>query len=304
MAVTFQIFSSAEIDKSKWDNCIHACEEGLIYSTYNYLDALCDNWSGVVIDDYKAVMPLPWRKKYGIKYFYEPPFIQQLGLINSFEINSNALYETLIQFAKYGDINLNFANNILAQQLQATHKTNFIIDLSKSYEAIIANYKKDLFNNLKKAHRDSISISTETEIELAIDVYQSHYQSRISHITSADYNNLKKLCASLVVNGSCFTRKVLNNNQELLCIGLFLKDSKRIYNLLNTTTAIGRRSEANHYLLDGVIKEFCGQDLIFDFEGSDLPGVKNFYEKFGAVNQPYFHYHFNKLPAILRWLKR
>ena len=53
-----------------------------------------------------------------------------------------------------------------------------------------------------------------------------------------------------------------------------------------------------------MIKEFAGKPLLFDFEGSDIQGVKSFYEKFGAVNQPYFHYHHNQLPGILKLLKK
>ncbi len=74
--------------------------------------------------------------------------------------------------------------------------------------------------------------------------------------------------------------------------------------MMNTTTQKGRDEEANHFLLDKVIKEFAGQPLLFDFEGSDLPGVREFYEKFGAINQPYFHYHYNGLSWPLRLLKR
>jgi hypothetical protein len=65
---------------------------------------------------------------------------------------------------------------------------------------------------------------------------------------------------------------------------------------MNTTTSEGRKVEANHYLVDSVIKEFAGTSLTFDFEGSDLPGVKSFYENFGAVNEPYFIVKYNNLP--------
>jgi hypothetical protein len=73
---------------------------------------------------------------------------------------------------------------------------------------------------------------------------------------------------------------------------------------MNSTTPDGRKKEANHFLLDQVIKEFAGKPLIFDFEGSDVPGIKSFYEKFGAINQPYYSLHFNLLPAPFKWLKR
>jgi hypothetical protein len=83
-----------------------------------------------------------------------------------------------------------------------------------------------------------------------------------------------------------------------------LKDEKRIYNIASSTLPKGRTLEANHYLFDRLIHEFAGQNLILDFEGSDLPGVARFYEKFGSANQPYFFWKSNRLPAVLRWWKR
>jgi hypothetical protein len=73
---------------------------------------------------------------------------------------------------------------------------------------------------------------------------------------------------------------------------------------MNTTTAEGRKLKANHFLLNEVLKEFSGNKMIFDFEGSDLDGVKEFYQNFGPENQPYFHYHFNELPFPLNLVKK
>ena len=53
-----------------------------------------------------------------------------------------------------------------------------------------------------------------------------------------------------------------------------------------------------------MIKEFSGSDIIFDFEGSDIEGIKFFYEKFNAVNEPYFFYHYNNLPKLLQLIKK
>jgi hypothetical protein len=134
-------------------------------------------------------------------------------------------------------------------------------------------------------------------------MYKDVYQQRMKNLSDDDYFRFQSLCILLQKNRVCFTRKVEDENGQLLAIGLFLMDSKRIYNLMNTTTDEGRSKEANHFLLDQVLREFSGSNLLFDFEGSDLPGVKGFYEKFGATNQPYFYYHFNKLPKLLRLLK-
>ena len=73
---------------------------------------------------------------------------------------------------------------------------------------------------------------------------------------------------------------------------------------MSVTLPKGKPVNAMHFLIDSVLQEFQLTDLIFDFEGSDITGVKSFYEKFSPVNQPYYHYHFNKLPFPLNKIKR
>ena len=58
------------IDKQKWDECILKSHNGLIYSTAAYLDSMAGSWDALILNDYEAVMPLPWRKKFGIQYIY------------------------------------------------------------------------------------------------------------------------------------------------------------------------------------------------------------------------------------------
>jgi len=301
MSQQIDILSSHQIDPKKWNSCIESSENGLIYSRYEYLQSICDNWHGVIVDDHAAVMALPWKKKFGIRYTYEPAFVQQLGLIGSnVELD---LKKIVLSFVKYGDALLNFQNTI-SGNTGTERRTNLVLDLSQDYSSIVSKYKKDLSLNLRRAGKHNLSVIKDLAITEAIEKYQEHYHTRFTNITGEDYQKFKTLAQELGENERCFTRKICNEDGELLAIGLFLKDDRRIYNLMNTTTTAGRITEANHYLIDSVIQEFAGKNILFDFEGSDLPGVRSFYEKFGALDQPYLHWHFNELPFPLRLLKR
>jgi hypothetical protein len=302
MSQQIDILPSHQIDAKKWNNCIARAENGLIYSRYEYLQFICDNWDGVIVRDYEAVMALPWRMKLSIKYYYEPAFIQQLGLVG--ERDDLNLIEQLLSVARYGDILFNYKNETFASETGAKKRTNLVLDLSPGISEIRSCYKKDLTLNLRKAHKSGLAVVIDLSINEAVEHYQKLYKERFKHIKQNDYINFIELAHELAKNEMCFTRKICNRSGELMAIGLFLKDEKRIYNIMNTTTEKGRQVEANHFLLDSVIEEYSGKQLLFDFEGSDLPGVKSFYLKFGAIDQPYYHWHFNKLPFPLRLLKR
>jgi len=298
------ILPSSRIDKDSWDLCVRKNANGLIYSSAVYLDTMSANWHGVVIDDYAAVMALPWKKKFGIRYGYTPPFMQQLGLIGNIGLNDlSEIIHSIHRFISFADIHFNFSNAAVQQLTPVVTRTNLILDLSVGYDHLYKKYSSDLKMNIKKATNGSL-IYYESNIEQGIAFYISHYQERMPHILKCDYEHFSELCYLLQKNENCFVRAARNQTGDILAIAVFLFDGKRIYNMMNTTMQKGRAEEANHFLLDKVIQEFAGRPLLFDFEGSDLPGVREFYEKFGAANQPYFHYHYNGLPWLLRLLKR
>jgi hypothetical protein len=140
----------------------------------------------------------------------------------------------------------------------------------------------------------------------AINLYKENYGERLGY-RQQDYEAFSRICAQWVAEDRCIIREVYleeRNLKEKLAVGVFLKDQNRIYNVASTTLPNGRTLEANHFLFDHLIREFAGKPLILDFEGSDLPGVAGFYQKFRPENQPYFFWKSNRLPGILKWWKK
>lgn len=301
MQASVEIIPSHKIDNAKWDACIEDCGNAVIYATSAYLNFMSDNWHGIIINDYECVMPIPWRKKFGIRYCYDVPFVQQLGWFQQKEIISG---EKIIQifygFIRYGDYAFNFMNGKIENGFLCN---NYVLDLSQSYDSIKKNFNSDLTNNLKKAYKQEL-IYMADEYTPAIELYKELYKSRMPHVSDNCFENFKKLCVHLSTNNNVIVRHVANIKNELLATVLLLKDEKRLYNIMNSTTKEGRKTEANHFLFDNVLKEFAGSNLLFDFEGSDIAGIKTFYEKFGAINQPYYKLHFNHLPLMIKWIKR
>lgn len=299
-----KILAAKHIDKNKWDHCVAENSNGLIYSSTAYLNAMAKNWHGVVIDDYTAVMALPWKRKLRIRYGYTPPFIQQLGVVgNVSKEDLSTILKLIYRFVALADINFNFTNTTIQQLLPVIPRNNFVIDLSKGYDLIKLHYKSNLKENIRKASHEFLTYST-GDIKEGISMYHEQYGNRIKHVGEKDYEHFSKLCRQLQEQEQCFVRTARDGHNEILAIAVFLKDSRRIYNIMNTTTQEGRHKEANHFLLNQVIHEFSGKHLLFDFEGSELPGVREFYENFGAVSQPYFHYHYNGYSWPARKLKQ
>ena len=294
-----------QIDYAKWDACISNAPNGLIYGYAYYLSHMAKNWDGLILNDYEAVMPLIWNKKMGIRYCYQPPFMQQAGWFGNFTTElAKELLDKITGFAKYGDWMFNYNNQELADWKETNVLTNYILNLDSDYVSLRKNYKSDLLNNLKTAAKNNLHYTSSNIIEGAINNYMAHYGNRMPHVKEEHYKNFTNLCRQLESTDQCIIREVKNEKGNLISSALLLKDANRIYNMMNTNTEIGRQLSANHFLYDCILKEFAESKLIFDFEGSDLPGVKSFYENFGPVNQPYFDWHYNNLPFPINLLKK
>src|SRR5437868_6214502 len=138
----YNIIPSHEIDAGRWDNCIINSEANRIYAKYIYLQYMADNWSGLVMNDYAAVMPIVWRQKWGIRYAYDAPFIQQLGLFGSYNTDDlKQAVEMVMQYIKYGDLYFNHTNSIQQFFPEARAANNLIILLHTGYESICKGYK-------------------------------------------------------------------------------------------------------------------------------------------------------------------
>lgn len=284
-----------DVNRDKWDACVQGANNALVYGASWWMDHMADNWTGIIMNDYDAVMPVPWRKKWGVKYHYDLPFTQQLGIFFHNELTQiRPFSEGILEICRYGNYPFNYANHI-----GGVVQTNYIMPLENGYEKGFAN---DVIQNIRRSAQMELQY-LQAEFEEAIDVFRVEYKQRI-RVTEDEYKKFEKLCVFIGKNGKLIVRKVTTQNGKLLAIALMPFYKERMYNLMNTTLAEGKKCEANYFLLNEIWKEFAGSNVIFDFEGSDIPGVKAFYRKFGAVNQPYVKMHFNRLPWPVKMVKK
>ncbi|WP_205513168.1 hypothetical protein [Longitalea arenae] len=297
-----QYLQRHQLDTGKWDRCIIRAANGLIYAHTFFLDTMATHWDALVLGDYEAVMPLPWRKKGGIKYLYKPAFIQQLGIFTDLPLTvelMNLFLELLPLHFKYAAVFLNHAHPVV----DLPKHSNFILPLQAPYELLRKNYKTDLLKNLKRCERFQLFYSAEGDYSQTLLSFKALYGERLQHITDADYDRLGKVFAYLHKQGRLLVRTV-SANGKLLSSAVLLQDAKRLYLMASVTGAEGRSAGANHFLIDALIREFAGTALILDFEGSDQPGIAHFYKNFGSIDQPYFFYTYNRLPWPLRLFKK
>jgi hypothetical protein len=299
---SIQYLEQKEIDKQKWDACITSAENGLIYGYADFLDTMAGDWDALIMGDYEAVMPLPWRKKYGIRYIYQPAFVAQLGVFGN-----NTGSDTLHQFLKaipssfkFIDLPFNHQNRFEAGDYQTRERVNYVLDLHLPYEEIYSKYRDNIRRNIKKSVGYGCSFSLDVSLD---DIIELASMNERGGSQTNDFRNFKILAEKLRTDNKALNYGILSNNGQLLASAVFFFSHQRAYYLLVGNHPNGRTLGASHALVDAFIRNHAGRDLLLDFEGSDIRNLAFFYSSFGAVEESYLSLQWNRLPWYLRWVK-
>jgi len=300
-----QYLTHKEINKTKWDACIDNADNGLIYAYSFYLDYLAKHWDGLVLNDYEAVMPITWNKKYGIHYLYQPFLAAQLGLFGK-NINPK-LMETFLKLIpakfKYWDIYLNHGNVFDLEKFNLYQRSNYMLYLNKPHEELYNGYRENIQRNIKKAEQAACSVQKDFDVEKVIELALQQMKGYTKE-SGENVKRFRKLYKHLHQQQKAITYGVVSLQNELLASCVFFFSHNRAYYILVGNHPKGKTVGASHALIDAFIKDHADKNIFLDFEGSDIPNLAFFYSSFGAEEEEYAAIRLNKLPFYLKWLKK
>ena len=298
-----RFISRSQIDVNAWDACINNASHGVIYARSFYLDQMAPRWDALVLDDYRAVMPLTWNRKFGIRYFFQPFLTSQLGvygknvdqqLVNAFLVEAKRRFPFI-------EINLNAGNDFELPGFDTVRRVNYTLSLSRGYQELAAGFRSNHTRNIRKA----LAANCEFKKGIPPDDVIALASAQLRQFTRLKYDDLERfrsLCHKLINEGGAIAAGVFSGTMLLASCILFF-DERRIYYILAGNHPEARDTGASHLLIAKLIEEHAGTDRVFDFEGSDSPSIALFYEGFGASVEYYRSVRLNRLPFFIRWIK-
>ncbi len=305
---------NSEIDKAQWDGLVTASEQGQVYALSWYLDIVAPSWDAVVeLDEsgrYTAVMPVPWRKKLGIRYVQQPLYCQQLGVYAQYQHIPATIYQQfwnqIQQRFKYVlDYQFN-TDNQLPLSLVQEHTYTLYLNLNKPYSAIANFYTRDRKLNLKRAEKASMQLVPSQDIEPLINFFKTETADRIYGGVSEDaYDLLRKLYMALENRGLSELYYTVDSEDRKNAGCLFIVWRNRIVYIYNASAAHGRKKNGRTLILDHIIQKYAEQDFILDFESPDdqEPDIVHFYRSFGCSTMPIAVLKYNRLPKGIKLLR-
>lgn len=293
------------IDPNRWDECIAAAPNGNVYAWSWYLDLVHPGWDALVeidSDKYLTVMPITKKKKYGINYLCQPFFVQQLGVFSVQPLTKEhilAFLQVIPKKYRLVEIRLNEGNPLDETLKGVELHRNHLLDLVNSYDVLSSHYHENTSRNLKKSLKYNLALVRQLPISTVIDLFRTNRGASVTHWGDLEYARLEALASCAITSSNAFIYGVKSiDNNEITCGALFVKSHQRITFLFSGMSQFGKDQGAMTFLIDQVIREYAGQPMTFDFEGSDDPNLARFYQGFGShpVAYPSFSYRiFNPL---------
>ena len=297
-----QYLPGTQIDKEKWNLCVANNKRSYIYAYTWYLDAAADNWDGLVWGDYEIILPVTWRKKWGIKYIYQPVYAQVLPIVGNISAQPGivvAFMDTLIKKFRWIHTQTDIAFT-LNEQAVINRRSNYYLPLTNIHGNAAYRHTKEFKKNLNKS--TGLSLEKVNDVGTIISYYNSAYGKYLPD-REKDIEKLQNLLKAAHQHEACDYYTVVNERNEILFAAALLKEKDRLIYIAAAPNQEGRNRSATHFFIDAIIQRYAGTGYIFDFGGSDVPNVASFFKKFSPEKEVIYEITINRLPFILKKIK-
>ncbi|MCD1117307.1 hypothetical protein [Chryseobacterium turcicum] len=286
-----------EIDFEKYTQCLENSAQRKYSAAKQFLDISSDKkWELLVYGDYEAVMPVPYVFKSGIKIVHNPMLCQQLGVFSkedNVEINEQFLgfleKNYLIRIYSFNEFN-HFKTSLKS-------KKNYLI-LPNDYETVYSKYSP----KRKRKLRLDEEIVKNSEIK---NISFSQAESFIKeNFLGADKEEDVEFFMNIFKNmyeANCLNFSAFYLNQRVINIIVMYVDDFNAALLGTFNDKESVKVSGASVLIDKYIKENI-QTKIFDFEGSELPNVEEFFRGFRPELRPYHLIEYSKKDIIKKLL--
>jgi len=274
--------SREDIDKSKWNSCVHYANNGNVCGYMWYLDALTKDWEALIEEDYGSVFPLIWKKNWlGKKKLYQPELIIEGGLYSE-----NILSGTRIQHffeaipTEYKSLKITISNqakipNDLGLKVNKLSRQQLI--LNQPYEGLQDGFTDAFHQQLAKAADLKLQPASNLKPEKVVDFYKAHSKN----YKKENYFAYLRIMYNAMHRGWGFANGIADTQGNLLAVNFFIYSHGKIMLLLPATSKAGKAAGAAELLLSMLLQTHANKPVYLDFNGFEDIGL-------GSQKQVYY----------------
>ena len=292
------------IDKAQWDALLLRAENRMWYAHHAVLDILAPGWEALLDEESGAIMPLPWRSRWGIHYLFQPYGVQQLGVFAPHydDTLGQRFIDAVPERFRYWDIHVNERMRDIRCD-QVLHSTQQVIPVLPDMEQQRAAYSQGHRRNLRRGEQYRKDLTTAIDADAFMDLYERTTALRFGPTKARDLASLRLLVRMIIAQGQ---GRILGMKEgdELLAAAVFVEWGGRSIFLKSAVDERAQERAPMFLIVDGYLALGAGGSGLLDMAGSNTPTVQRFNAGFGARTSVYLHLIRNRLPPPLRWYKQ
>lgn len=269
-----------------------------------YLDLFDHNWDLVSLEaeNEQWIFPYFSFQKWGFKLCRPPaltPYYGPIKLANESQAiwAENVVMSPSIE-ASFKKFSTEFSMQVICpyytysvpQWGSATKllsRVTHTLDLNENLETLLANMNRMRRKNINKAERELVIVADEFDVESYFEWINKTFEKRGSkQLLSKAF--LKQYVRTLAEHGAAILHTAYDLLGNKVAMSLIVIDNRSAYSILGANNPQLKHSAATTMLLWKSIQVAKAKGCtIFDFEGSSIPEIANFFKQFGATRREY-----------------
>ncbi|MEQ8706711.1 MAG: hypothetical protein RIC19_22450 [Phaeodactylibacter sp.] len=283
-----------EIDKTKWNSCVHYATNGNIFGYMWYLDHIAKDWDALVEGDYESVFPLVWRLgRFSGQELHQPALIRELGIYSIHVLSKPRIerfLEAIPEQYKHISINLNEQNPVTENSaFKVKEQTNYQLFLNRPYEEIANAYSRPLMEQLQRAEDEGLVLTSSMKPEQIAAFYQENHPRELQ--SEEVFHGMQRVMYNALHRGWGFTSVALDTQANPLAVNFFLYSHGKVVSFMPLESPEGKKARALAHLFNGLIRQHAGRPVILDFNVGQKDALAI---DFGAQANPFYQIQLNK----------
>lgn len=269
-----------------------------------WLDATAPGeWDSVEVEEQGEVvarLPFTVKKRHGMRVLGQPPLTQTLGpwikkepgAVQDQFLRERELFTKLIKkLPKFDIFQQNFHPDVTNWLpfywlgFTQTSRYTFVLDSIKNTDALLSGMSNSTRKNVRRAER-AITVSPRDDVKDVLDMAKLTFARQSLPLP---YND--DLAYRIDDAASRFGKRIAlsaadesgNTHAAIYVVG----DERRMYCLISGIDPTPRKTDSGSLLQWKAIRAAAEHTDTYDFEGSMIEGIAQFYNKFGSAQTPY-----------------
>lgn len=291
-------------DFKEWNSFVEKSPQGSIFSKTWYLTSLQAKFNILVVEENAVILAGIVLAKNHINTYSNPMLDKYLGILLKEEDNS-ITYKNLSKQYKVQELIVNelkqyksfdyyfhpnyrnwipFSWNNFTQQTRYTYR----IVLNESADSIQKKFHGTLRNDIKNAIKNEIVITQGIDFDSFYEIINKTFLRQGSK-APFDKTKLNSFIEKMTNRGHFHFFAAMDRGGNIHAVCGIVHDNRSSYLILNGIDIEKHIRGANALMIFESIKYYKNKGLgMYDFEGSMLPGVEQFYRRFGGKLTPYY----------------